>query len=98
MRIVSIAAAALLAGTSAATPASAAEYAQTVRLGNCVVRAGTTVVKLVQCAGEPVSKTTSGINLGNGQIDNVWIYQSNNRTVVIHVASAVVTKIEVKSD
>lgn len=98
MRTVLIAAAAMLAGTFAATPAGAAEYAQTVRLGNCVIKAGTTVVKLVQCAGQPISKTTGGINLGNGQVDNVWLYQSNNRTVVIHIASAVVTKIEVKSD
>ncbi|MGH8118313.1 MAG: hypothetical protein ACREPJ_13615 [Rhodanobacteraceae bacterium] len=78
--------------------AHAAEYARTVRLGNCVIKPGTTVLKLVECAGEPITKTTAGVNLKTGQLDDVWLYKSTNRTVVIHISSEVVTKVEVKAE
>jgi hypothetical protein len=63
-----------------ATPVHAAEYASTVRLGSCVVRPGTTTPKLVKCTGEPISKDTTGVNLKNGKIEEVWLYSTPGRT------------------
>lgn len=82
----------------AAPPARAAEYATTVRLGHCVIRQGTTTLKLVQCAGEPVTKGTGGVDLKTGKIDEVWLYRAAGRTILIHVADAAVIRVEVKSE
>lgn len=89
---------ALATACAFALPAQAAEYARTVRLGNCVIKPGTTVLKLVECAGEPITKNTSGVNLKSGKLEEVWLYKSAGRTVVIHVAAETVTKVEVKTD
>lgn len=98
MKIRVIVLGALLAIAAVPLSVQAAEYAQTVRLGNCVIRPGTTVLKLVECAGQPVSKDTSGVDPRTGALDNVWMYRANNRTVLIHVASEVVTRVEVKAE
>ena len=89
---------ALPVGPVLAMPTHAAEYAQTVRLGNCVIKPGTSVLKLVECAGEPITKSTDGIDLVTGKIQEVWLYKNNNRTVLIHVSSEVVRKVEVKAE
>ncbi|HEU0276489.1 MAG TPA: hypothetical protein VFQ95_01515 [Rhodanobacteraceae bacterium] len=63
-----------------------------------MIKPGTTVLKLVDCAGEPITKNTGGVNLKTGKLEEVWRYKSAGRTAVIHVAAETVTKVEVKTD
>lgn len=89
---------AFLAVLAFAIPAQAAEYAQTVRLGNCVIKPGSTLSKLVECAGEPVTKSTDGIDPKTGKIEEVWLYRNGNRTVLVHATSQAVRKVEVRAE
>lgn len=98
MKIAWLAACVVLAVPMLPLSAHAAEYARTVRLGSCVIQPGTTVLKLVKCAGQPETRSTSSVDLATGQIEDTWLYRTNNRTVIVHIASGVVTKVEVKAE